>query len=190
MSKYFLSKLLMFTSGAIVGSIVTWKVVSAKYDILVQEEINSVKESLGYFDRSEKESVESEEDGEKEEPTEEPASDAREEIKRIVSEQGYDYTAYSKKEEGADEDMANKPYVISPEEFGELDYKIKSLTYYNDGVLVTEMGKVIHDVDKLVGKESLDTFGQYEDDSVFVRNDRIKTDFEILADERNYNDTI
>ena len=37
-----------------------------------------------------------------------------------------------------------------------------------------------------VGKESLTHFGEYEDDSVFVRNDNLKADYEILADKRTY----
>ena len=40
--------------------------------------------------------------------------------------------------------------------------------------------------DDVVGMESLTHFGEYEDDSVFVRNDRLKCDYEILMDERTY----
>ena len=37
-----------------------------------------------------------------------------------------------------------------------------------------------------IGKDSLTHFGEYEDDSVFVRNDRLKADYEILMDQRTY----
>ena len=46
----------------------------------------------------------------------------------------------------------------------------------------------IVDIEYLVGEDSLDHFGEYEDDSVFVRNDDLKTDFEILLDEASYYD--
>lgn len=84
----------------------------------------------------------------------------------------------------------NKPYVISPEEFDENGYKTKTLFYYNDDVVTDDRGKVLSEnsIEKLIGKESLTTFGQYESDSVFVRNDDLKTDYEILADERNYHE--
>ena len=84
----------------------------------------------------------------------------------------------------------DRPYVIPPEDFGDvdIDYETKSLVMYADGVLVNEYGAIIEDVDNLVGKDSLNHFGEYEDDSVFVRNDRLKTDFEILLDNRNYKD--
>jgi hypothetical protein len=45
-------------------------------------------------------------------------------------------------------------------------------------------------VDDVVGFESLNRFGEYEDDSVFVRNDRLKCDYEILLDRRKYSDVV
>lgn len=82
-----------------------------------------------------------------------------------------------------------KPYVISPEEFGEFEeYEKISLTYYADQVLTDENNEEVDDVEEIVGEESLTHFGEYEDDSVFVRNDRLKCDYEILLDQRNYSD--
>ena len=51
-----------------------------------------------------------------------------------------------------------------------------------------ENDEEVDDVDEIVGEESLNHFGEYEDDSVFVRNDRLKCDYEILLDQRNYSD--
>lgn len=45
------------------------------------------------------------------------------------------------------------------------------------------------EIQQSIGFESLGHFGEYEDDSVFVRNDRLKTDYEILLDEENYSDS-
>ena len=45
-------------------------------------------------------------------------------------------------------------------------------------------------MDNVVGLESLAHFGEYEDDSVFVRNDRLKCDYEILLDQRTCSDVI
>ena len=85
--------------------------------------------------------------------------------------------------------ITDGPYVISPDEFGnEFDYEEVSLTYYADGVLTDDQDNIIEDVEGLVGLDSLNHFGEYEDDSVFVRNDALQTDYEILADLRNYSD--
>lgn len=42
------------------------------------------------------------------------------------------------------------------------------------------------EIEETVGKGSLTHFGEYEPDSVFVRNDRLKVDYEILMDQRTY----
>ena len=65
-----------------------------------------------------------------------------------------------------------------------------SLTYYADNVLAYDDDSVITNVDKVVGKGSLNTFGEYEDDSVFVRDDDKKIDYEILRDTRTYSDVV
>lgn len=108
----------------------------------------------------------------------------------IIQKEGY--TDYSKTvEEKKGEAFVEKPYVISPEEFGEFEeYEKISLTYYADEVLADENDEEVDDVEEIVGKGSLNHFGEYEDDSVFVRNDRLKCDYEILLDQRNYSDVV
>ena len=82
----------------------------------------------------------------------------------------------------------NVPYVISPEEFGEFeDYGKVDLIYYNDGVLVEDgTDEVIEDINEVIGLESLKHFGEHEEETVHVRNDELKTDYEVLLDARNY----
>ena len=84
----------------------------------------------------------------------------------------------------------DEPYVISPNDFGELDgYETISLTYYANGVLTDDQDNIIDNVDEVIGMEALSHFGEYEDDSVFVRNDERKCDYEILLDYRSYEDS-
>ena len=47
---------------------------------------------------------------------------------------------------------------------------------------------IIEDVEGTVGTDSLTHFGEYEDDSVFVRNDEKQIDYEILLDSDKYYD--
>ena len=113
------------------------------------------------------------------------------EYAKILSEEKY--TNYQKPEsideEEEDDDWVTLPYVISPDEFGEKDdYEMVTLTYFQDGYLCDDDGFLIEDVEGMIGKKSLETFGQYEEDSVFVRNEERKTDYEILLDYRNYTD--
>lgn len=88
-------------------------------------------------------------------------------------------------------DMTIKPVVISPDEYGEIDdYEMISLIYYSDGILADDDDNPLEDIGHTVGFDSLNTFGEYEDDSVFVRNDRLHCYYEILKDERKYLDVV
>lgn len=190
MNKDLLSKVLIFMAGCGIGSIVTWKLIDKKYAQIAQEEIDSVKEALGFVNEPMKEDEPKDEDDEDDEADrfDRDTESAKEELAQICKEQGYDYNGISKKE--GEEMTENKPYVISPEEFDENGYKTKTLFYYNDDVVTDDRGKVLSEnsIERLIGKDSLTTFGQYESDSVFVRNDDLKTDYEILADDRNYHE--
>jgi hypothetical protein len=101
------------------------------------------------------------------------------------------YTNYSNGAEYVEREVDDviKPYVISPDEFGEIDgYAEITLTYYADGYLTDDQDELVEDVDGTVGYKSLEHFGDYEDDAVHVRNDNLKADYEILLDVRDYAD--
>ena len=182
----------MFVLGATVGSVATWQYTKKKYERIAQEEIDSVKEIF-----SKRESAA---DVEIVTPEPQTAKVGKPEEKPDITEyaarlEREGYTNYSnvsageKKEE--QEAMEMKPYVISPEEFGEFeDYERISLSYYADQILADEDDEKVEDVDNVVGLESLTHFGEFEDDSVFVRNDKLKCDYEILLDQRTYSDVI
>ena len=183
---------MMFVLGVAVGSVVTWRYVEKKYERIAQEEIDSVKEVF-----SKRETDVTEDD----EVIREKASNAKEkpnivEYAAKLREQGYtnysDVEPETKKEEANEESMdIDTPYVIQPEEVGEIDdYEIIGLTYYADQVLTDEDDKLVEDIEDTIGFDSLSRFGEYEDDSVFVRNDRLKCDYEILLDQRKYSDVI
>lgn len=170
--------------GAALGSLVTWKVVKTKYEQIAQEEIDSMEE---YYKElySNTSSDDTESEPEPETPVEEPKSKADiRSLATIVSELGYKET----KEEVED---VSSPHVISPEEFATMeDYETVDLTYYADGVLTDDMDEPIEDLEGTVGKDFASHFGEFEDDSVHVRNDRLRVDYEILAVTRNYADII
>ena len=81
-----------------------------------------------------------------------------------------------------------KPYIITPEEFADGEYDVKTLNFYSDGILADDEYTIIKDINGYVGNEALNSFGIYEQDVVYVRNDKYKIDYEILFDERKYYD--
>lgn len=168
---------IIFVLGAAVGSLVTWEFAKRKFDQLAREEIESVKEV--YARRANENS-----DNEERKASMPEKPDIMNYYKEKVEEGGYmNYSDTAKKTD------KNEPHIISPDEFGELDdYETISFTYYSDGVLTDENDAVIENADDILGAGALDHFGEYEDDSVFVRNDKLKTYYEILSDRRKYSD--
>ena len=156
--------------GIATGILVVKDRMEEKYKRIAQEEIESVKEK--FSKRNQPPPATPEENDEASEAKQ--TADKYDEILR-----GYRYGVGD-----------GKPYVISPDEFGEFgDYEKISLTYFADGVLADENNYPLDEESyKLVGRESLTHFGEYEEDSVFVRNDAAKCDYEILLDQRMYAD--
>ncbi len=170
--------IIAFIFGTAIGSVASWYITKTKYEKIAQEEIDSVKEV--FSKRTKTEEAETDISEERSEEIEPFIKNDIVEVNDMVNDLGY--TEVKKVE---------APYVISPDEFGEFeDYETISLTYYADKILADENDELVEDVEEIVGFESLGHFGEYEDDSVFVRNDRMKADYEILLDQRNYSDVI
>ena len=186
MIKNGLTNVLIFATGAAIGSVVTWKLVKDKYAQIAQEEIDSVKE---VFSRRESGTPKKEEDTEESTDEEERLLWGEEDIQEaedLAASCGY--FNYSGLEMKKAEDKI-KPYVIAPEEYGEKDdYEIETLYCFECGTLTNNLNEPVDDVENLVGKDFRDHIGDYEDDCVHIRNDELKTDFEILQDMRRYSD--
>lgn len=78
------------------------------------------------------------------------------------------------------------PYVITPDEYQLSDYESETLIWYSDKILADADGNIIHNINEVVGPEALSTFGRYLDDTVYVRDDSKKIDYEIIWDARKY----
>lgn len=186
---------ILFTTGAAIGSLVTWKIMKTNRERIVREEIDSFKATYSAcMGRHVRETEPSEKDNDvlEEEDADPDDSDIFEygrltgaykgvsEEDENVEEGGEDYIPY-----------INGPYVISPDDFadGNYDYDCISLTYYADGVLADDWG-VKMDIDETIGEEALEHFGDHEDDIVHVRNERKREDYEVARDPRNYVDVV
>lgn len=186
-----------FTMGAVIGSALTWYFVKTKYERIADEEINSYKEAIGRIrpvdeDDPENDIPEQDESVEEEDQQVDVAAYAR-----MLAKEGYttDYTDMSQKDEKPEKKTmgipGELPYTIPPEEFGDLDgYSQIELSYYADQVLADDNDEIVDDIESTVGFKSLTCFGEYEDDSVCVRNDRLRCDFQILLRESRYSDVI
>ena len=187
-----LKNLFIFAVGAAAGAVATWKLLNDKYEKLYHEEVEAYKEY--HKEKSDKATTEPKPEPEPEVKKEEYIHKVDQDpimnkLRDTIERAGYtDYSTTKVKNESEEKDM--RPYVIRPEELGDqIGYDIIELTYYADGV-VAEEDDVMDDVDEVIGIDSLGHFGQFEEDAVCVRNDRLKCDYQILLDERKYSDVI
>lgn len=162
-----------FAAGGAVGFVAANKLMKDKYEQLVQDEIDSVKAAFR-----------------KEHPLPDKKPQKPTEKERKAYSQYAANLGYTEEKKPA---PIQAPHVISPDEFGDQDgYDEISLTYYSDGTVTDDNDRAMDgdEIEETIGKDSLMHFGEYEDDSVFVRNDRLKVDYEILMDQRSYADVL
>ena len=199
-----------FALGAAVGSLVTWKLIEKKYMDMADEEIQSVKEMY----RSKTNHVTDDEvrdiskqfvEEERSQIHYEPDDTGKQLVDKLNNltatyasdDEKPDYTAYSQVKEKHnvfDDAMPTEPevkhddpYVIDPTEFGEFsEYEQRELTYYKDGIICENDTDMIDQYDIFGDLDVGDHFGEYENDRVFVRDDRRQVDYEILRDERTF----
>ena len=185
-----MNKVIAFVVGAAAGSLLTWKLLEKKYKQMADEEIAAVKE---YFRNKEDETKEElierfvEED---------KLDGTKTEYTKMVNDMGYTSvsrsTEYSVEEDGSiymapgPEEVA--PYVISPEEYGaKTNYRIECWTRYADGVITDDDDEIVWNPESIIG-DALNHFGDYEDDSVHVRNEKFECDYEILKNEHTFSE--
>ena len=158
--------------GATVGAVTSWLLLKRTYEQITREEIDSVKE---VYSRKYSIPQDNDEDGDSD----------------ILINEYHDIASdyISNEEKGGPEPMDNtRVCVIPPEELGEIrEYDVITLTYYeNSDILTDDMNEVIENRKEVIGEDSLEYFGVYEDDSVCVRNDDRKCYYEILMDMGEY----
>ena len=193
-----MKKLLCFVAGAAIGSVVTWKLIEKKYKDLADEEIESVIETF----KNRKPRITKDEVKETVEKVINKWKDPKETVEDIVTAERY---SIENEEEIDEDDESNytvnvdndndveviTPYVIMPEQFGEYnEYGTKTLTYYADNVLTDEIDNPItsDEMVTMIGPDALDHFGEYEDDSVYIRDETNEMDYEILKSEKMFSE--
>ena len=133
-----LSNLFIFTAGAAIGSVVTWKLVKNKYARIAQEEIETIRD--WYMQRNQSAPVE---------PVEEEPAPVVQQVPEFTEQDRIDYAnianAYSNNNEKGVPAPVKRPYVISPDEFDEIGYQTVSLTLYEDGVVEDDRFYVLDD---------------------------------------------
>jgi hypothetical protein len=127
------------------------------------------------------------------EPTTLPDADAPEPEVRNVFHYGEMITSEVLPQEMIDARDEAVPYIITAEEYAEGDSNGETLTFYrDDAVLADENEEPVDDINGMIGDQALQSFGLGSGDSrvVYVRNERIGVDYEILLHDGNYGEVV
>ena len=207
-----MNNIISFSMGMLFGGAISYYYVKKKFNDGYQEEIKNIKETL----KKEKENkvdkhIENDiMDTEAIYDNLKSSGETEEELTKyndVVEKTNYN-RLYETEDEDEDENENNddsklkvvenenpiaKPYVISPDEFEQNyddDYITITFIYFADGVLTEDDYTIVDNIEETIGSESLNHFGEYEDDSVYVKNECRKRYYEILLDDRNYYDIV
>ena len=200
---------LSFVGGAALSGLAVWKILDKYYKARSDEEIASVKEhftvpktaDMTVFKELKEKYAKQKEESEKKLSLAEEAKHKPNiiEYTKTLKDNNYiDYSTIDKKEEPksgrypwekseSEKDNDMKPHVIEPEYYGENEeYDQVSMTLYADGILAYDDGDVIvEDEERLIG-DALEHMGEFEDDAIHVIDKEKEIYYEILADERKY----
>lgn len=188
-----MKSLLMFIGGIVVGAGATYIYQKNRYEEMIQEEIDDLREHMKGSQGTgpvEKEDETESSDIEAEVTVEE--CDYMEEENRRQAE----YEDLLEKNNYTDKDNIagkfKKPFVVTPQEFASLTgFDTDTFHYYNNDVMTNDNNELLEfdevvDLLGLTPDDIKDQFGKYQDDTVFIRNMRLKCDYEILRENEDY----
>jgi hypothetical protein len=194
-----ISMIFTFIAGVAVGIVATHKIAEQKYRNIADEEIESVVERFSNREPTviqNKVKVEDDKGKIADERALTPKTNILE-YKSNVDRFGYDKINKDNirpnqddKTKGKEvEDMQklndNNPsiYVITPDEFNTLDgFETATLYYSSDNYVLDSDYHVLPDsvISRTIGHDPYGHFGEYEEDSVYIRNEELMCDYEIL----------
>lgn len=192
---------LSFAAGLVIGGFATKKYIESKYEF---EDIEELEEDL--------EQTEIEKEDNKILERVQNTVNEKIDYRKIKSVNDAEYTRLLDdlryREEAATEDILgdmlikesdtepidkSKPYNISPDEFEVLDdYESDEYTYYADGYVTDSYGMPVpeEDVINILGVDFEDYFGTYDDNQIWVRNERLSMDFSVIRDLDRFIDVV
>ena len=152
--------LLWFIFGAGCGAGLTYLILRDK----VQQELDSLNAAYTFESKVEK----------KDEPNVEAQDKTIIDYAKKLTEERYEY-----EKDKVIEDAV--PHIIKMAEFGEMDgYGLRTYTYYSDGVVTDDSDIPLDDASKIIGTDYEARFKKADADVVYVRNDILQNDYEIV----------
>lgn len=206
------SKLLFifaFVAGGAIGASATYFGLRTKTEYEINKRVEDAKTAFREREDLMLENINTmrklaklEEIGKEEAPPVETTNDISKEVKEEFIEKTANYSSCyvsskptEEKEEEVEMAYINSPevenevpFVISPDDLGELDYEIETLYYFIDGTVTDDNYEPLDNYEILIGEDFVDHYGEYEDDCVYIRNDQMRKYYEVLKKDYTYDE--
>lgn len=169
-----MNKGLIFVAGVGLGALATFFIIKSKYENMYQEDVESLRELQN-------------------EKMDNAIKTAKIETKNSPAELAQYNEILKRNYASAPVEPAKKDiYIIDPDEYGlKAGYATEELNYYaGDDTLVDEHDERIEDASSMIGIEALEHFGDYEEDIIHIRNEKLNVDFEITRFDQSYAEVI
>lgn len=163
--------IIFFSAGMLAGGLVGYYICKKKYHIVKVEEVKPAKGPVTIDEEVETEV-----------------------FKEKIFEASYKRPEKDVEEEWEEAEKVNPiepemvPYQISPEAFANehSDYAKLTMVFYEENEVLLDEEEECVDIGSTIGYDILNHFGEYEKDAVFVRNERLGNDYEVLLEHRAY----
>lgn len=186
-----LSHVIAFVAGAVVGYFTADYLLKDKYEKRFQQEVSSTIKA--FKNNKNEEYKKDDEVNFKDEKLKAISDDiVVADIKEYAKNIGkHDYSEVNNNkpsEESKDDGIDHtKPYIITEEEVDAyMNYSITQWNYYADGVLTDENNDIVENVSTTIGKEAFEYLKNTSESAIYVRNDFLELDYEILKNEMTY----
>lgn len=185
-----LSHVIAFVAGAAVGYFAANYLLKNKYEKRFQQEVSSTIEAFKSNKNEEykKDDEVTHKDEKLKTVSDEVVVDDIKEYAKNIGKHDYSEVKDEKPSEESEDNIDHtKPYVITEEEVDAyMNYSITQWNYYADGVLTDENNEVVEDVSTTIGKEAFEYLKNTSESAIYVRNDLLELDYEILKNEMTY----
>ena len=195
MNKNYIVAIVSFLVGAVGGGLGVYIGKMNKYNRDFQKKLKQMEE---YYEKNKKkEKSETKTDKETPKITISERKNMMDEARKIAAEEGYK-RHYSKIMLDEDNDVVIEeddtpipddvtslaPYIIEPSQFGDQEmFEMETWSLYDDGIVTNEEDSVVpkDSIEDYIPAEAIDQLRASDlDDSIFVRNESRKTDYQII----------
>lgn len=195
-----------FSGGTAFGGLVSYLILKKRAEKELLEAIEAEKAALqkAYEDRGAaimKAQEIKKEDTERSvgKETREEAIEERKKVNTMAEDLGYkpkiDYTKYSNKvkkefaeaESPSEEDRKDIPYMIFEDNYtDELDYEKEELIYFAGNGVLCDIDETRFNLDETIGVDAVNLFDMIPEETIYIRNERLQTDFMVERRQAEY----